>query len=43
MSNESFRELCEYVRPFISKKDTKYRNEILGEERLLKFITQGNI
>jgi hypothetical protein len=38
MSKESFRELCEYVRPFISKKDTNCRNAIPVEERLLILI-----
>jgi hypothetical protein len=37
MSKESFLELCECVRPFISKKDTNYRNAIPAEERLLIF------
>jgi hypothetical protein len=38
MSRESFLELCEYVRPFISEKDTNYRNAIPVEERLVIFI-----
>jgi hypothetical protein len=38
VSKESCLELCEYVRPFISKKDTNYRNAIPVEERLLIFI-----
>jgi hypothetical protein len=38
VSKESFLELCEYVRPFISKKDTNYRNVIPVEERLIIFI-----
>jgi hypothetical protein len=38
VSKESFLELCERVRTFISKKDTNYRNAIPVEERLLIFI-----
>jgi hypothetical protein len=38
VSKESFREMCEYVRPFISKKDREYRNAISVEERLLIFL-----
>jgi hypothetical protein len=38
MSKESFHELCEYVGPFIAKKDTNYRNAIPIQERLLIFI-----
>jgi hypothetical protein len=38
MSKESFHELCEYVGPFIEKKDTNYRNAIPVQERLLIFI-----
>jgi hypothetical protein len=38
VSKESVLELCEYVRPFISKKDTNYKNTIPVEERLLIFI-----
>jgi hypothetical protein len=39
VSKESFLEMCEYVRPFTSKKDTNYRNTIPVEERLLTFIS----
>jgi hypothetical protein len=40
MSKESFHELCEYVGPFIAKKDTNYRNAIpiQGKEKVLRHI-----